>query len=153
MELIFFNSLLIGHFLNICFLFLLHLKSNSRAEHSTRDKNKHPPLLPDTSVWHWCSVSHTNSFVTCLSSSSKHKDYCFYCFWFCAEYFGHFSPVIHIYENMRMSIQQCEGRVIFFSSNCTHFPSEWTNVWLCKTQRTNHPLIVPTQTDSWCSHI
>lgn len=113
-------------------------------------KNKHPPLLSDTSLWHWCSVSRTNSFVTCLSSSSKHKDYCF---WFCAEYFVHFAPVIHIYSSL--SVQQREGRV-FFSSNCTNFPSEWTNMWLCKIQKTNYLIIVPTKTDSWTlwrSHI
>lgn len=64
-------------------------------------------------------------FVPCLSSSGEHKDYCF---WLCTQYFGHFTPVIHIHPSL--SIQQREGRVSFLSVNCTHSPSERTNMWL-----------------------
>lgn len=84
-------------------------------------------------------------FVTCLSSSSKHKDYCF---WFCMEYFGHFTPVIHIYPSP--SIQRRKGRVIFFLCE-PHSCSQWMDkpVIVQFTQKTDYLIIVPTKTVSW----
>lgn len=85
-----------------------------------------------TLMWH-------KLFVTCLSSSGEHKDYCF---WLCVEYFGHFTPVIHI--DPSLSIQQREGRVIFFSVNCTNFP---VNGQICDC-----PIYTKDRLPTNCSH-
>lgn len=84
-------------------------------------------------------------FVPCLSSSGEHKDYCF---WLCTQYFGHFTPVIHIHPSL--SIQQLEGWVIFLSVNCTHFSQRTHKYVIVRfTQKTNYLIIVPTKTDWW----
>lgn len=80
-------------------------------------------------------------FITCLSSSGEHKDYCFGS---CMEDFGHFTPVIHMYPGP--SIQQREGRVTFFIFFCELHPfSQWMDKYAIVQfiQKTDNLIIVP----------
>lgn len=102
-----------------------------------------PSTEAQTSLWQWCDVTwtpRTHAFVTCLSSSGKHKDYCF---WFGTEYFGHFAPVIHVYSSLSVKWKDAS---LFIFSDCANFPTEWTNVCLSRIQTLNCTIIVPTET-------
>lgn len=125
---------------SIHFSFSFPLKWNSRK----KSKKKHPPLffsgpLNVTLMWRVTLVL----FVNRLSSSSKHKDYCF-CL--CTEYFGHFAPVIHIYRSLSIQQRERRGGVTFF-----FFP--WTAlIFPVNGQKCDCPIYTKDQLPVNCSH-
>lgn len=87
-------------------------------------------------------------FVTCLSSSREHKDYCF---WLCMEYFW---PLHTCHSHLSQPVHSVAWREGHFFLCEPHSCSQWMDkpVIVKFTQKTDYLIIVPTKADSWTAN-